>query len=253
MATPTAVEPNAIEADEANLGFVYYRCPFTGEIAAGDWSGMEEAKKIRQGYEPLHDYGYHDYNAYYVEHPFEPLFQQGGAHEMPVSQVIEHGFHIWPPKVPTCGRQVGRKGHLAHIQRCWRNAKPVHFPQLEGLDISREPVACAFADCSREFATEAAKAQHVLVMHQDRKDQESIVNGIVGGLKQVQTTGGEGGLATLAELLKNPDALAVLRAIVAPEQPQASKKKNTAASERMRKWHADRKAAKTAVASPTEE
>jgi hypothetical protein len=251
MATKlSTAEPNAVEADDANAGYVYYRLT-DGWIAGGDWSGLEESKKLRRGYQALHQYGYHDFNSYYVEHPFEPLFQSGGAEEMPVAQIVANGFHLHPPLIPTCGRQTGRKGHLAHTPRCWRGAQPVHFPQLEGLDLPGVQT-CEYCGMDH-FPTPQALKQHIQVMHNDRKDQEAIVAGIVTGLKTVLPAGGQGGLETLAELLRNPDALDVLRAIVQPGQVPAPQKKRaekqSAQSERMRAWHAARKAAKTQPAA----
>ena len=251
--TLSTAEPNTVEADDANAGYVYYRLT-DGWIAAGDWSGLEESKKLRRGYQALHQYGYHDFNAYYVEHPFEPLFQSGDAEAMPVAQVVANGFHLNPPLVPTCGRQTGRKGHLAHRATCWRGAKPVEFPQLEGLDLPGVQT-CEYCGVDH-FPTPQALKQHITVMHNDHKDQESIVAGIVGGLKQVTGQGGGGGLETLAQLLKNPDALEVLRALVGPQPPSQkgmSSEKRSAASTRMKEWHAARKAGKTSAASPAEE
>jgi len=63
-------------------------------------------------------------------------------------------------------------------------------------------------------------------------------------------------LETLAQLLKNPDALEVLRALVGPQptsQKGMSTEKRSAASTRMKEWHAARKAAQTEAASPAEE
>lgn len=258
MATKlSTAETNQVAADEQNTGFVYYRLP-DGWIAAGDWSGLEESKKMRLGCQSLHEYGYHDYNAYYVDHPFEPLFQQGGAHELPPAQVIANGFHLRPPKIPGCGRQTGRKGHLAHTAACWKRAQTVEFPQLEGLDL---PGIQTCDYCQRDdIPTPQALKQHIVVMHSDRKDQEAIVAGIVGGLRQVMPNNA-GGLETMAQLLKNPDALDVLRALVQPSAQSRkpgpkgmSAEKRAELSEKMKARNAARKAAvQPEAAFPAEE
>lgn len=202
--TLSTAEPNDVEVDE---GLIYFRCPNTGEIQAADDGGLELPKKLRMGYQPLDQYGRFGNSAYYVEHPFEPLFQAGGAGEMPVSQVVGNGFHLNPPLVPTCGKHVGMDKHLRHRPECWRNAKPVQFPQLEGQDLPGEQV-CDY--CGRDdLPTPQAKKQHTDVMHSDKKDQEAIVAGIVAGLKGTQS----GGLDALVEVLRNPEALEALKLV----------------------------------------
>jgi len=256
--TLTPAEPNAVEVD---AGLVYFRCPHTGEIQAADDGGLELPKKLRLGYQPLDEYGRFGNSAYYVEHPFEPLFQAGGAKAMPISQILANGFHLNPPLVPTCGKHVGmdRRDHLRHRPECWRRARPVEFPQLEGVDVPGTQV-CEY--CGRnDLPSPQAKKQHIEVMHSDKKDQEAIVAGIVGGLKQINgQSGSGGGLDALAQLLKNPDALDVLRALVSPPAAPAERKPykmspeaRARLSERARQQHAARKAARTAAASPVEE
>ena len=181
--------PNAVIAD---VGLVYCRFP-NGEVVACDASPMELMKKINRGIAVLNDYGQYGSSAYYMDHPFEPLFQAGGAREMSVAQLVDLGYHLRPPLVPTCERHVGDgKDHLAHsgapgagspkAQGCWRGARPVHFPQLDGMAFER-PDECQF--CGRDdFATERALKQHQDVMHDDRRKQERLGEAIVAGLQQ---------------------------------------------------------------------
>src|SRR5215471_10771190 len=96
-------EPGAVIADQ---GLVYCRFP-NGEIQACDAQPLELMKKINRGIMPLNDYGQYCASAYYMDHPFEPLFQAGGAHEMAVWQVVQLGYHLRPPLVPTCEEHVG--------------------------------------------------------------------------------------------------------------------------------------------------
>ena len=138
--------PNAVIADQ---GLVYCRMP-NSEVIACDASDIELMKKIRRGWQVLSDYGQFGSSAYYMDHPYEPLFQSGGAREMSVEQVISLGYHVRPPLVPTCDRHVGdAKDHLTHsgapgagsakAQGCWRGARPAHFPQLEGVAVPPAP------------------------------------------------------------------------------------------------------------------
>src|SRR5215831_13640542 len=131
----TTAEPNAVIADQ---GMVYCRMP-NGEITACDASPMELMKKINRGWQVLNDYGQFGSSAYYMDHPYEPLFQAGGARELSPKQIIELGYDHSPPLVPTCDRHVGdAKDHLVHGGRlgvrppkglwCWRGAHTVRFP-----------------------------------------------------------------------------------------------------------------------------
>src|SRR5262249_58636817 len=130
----STAEPNAVIIDQ---GMVYCRFP-NGEIQAVDASPMELMKKITRGIVPLNDYGQFGSSAYYMDHPFEPLFQSRGAREMSVGQLVSLRYHLRPPMVPTCGRHVGAaKDHLRHSrapaatqpkrQGCVRGARAGRF------------------------------------------------------------------------------------------------------------------------------
>ena len=192
----TATEPNSVIADQ---GMVYCRFP-DGSIEACDSSPMELMKKISRGITPLPDYGQYGSNIYYMANPFEPLFQAGGAHEMSAEQIINLGYHLRPPLVPTCEQHVGQgKDHLAHLGRpgggsakaqgCWRGARPVHFPQLDSVEVPSQPDECEF--CGRDdFPTQRALKQHQDVMHNDRRQQQALGEAIVSGLHQTGVVGG---------------------------------------------------------------
>jgi len=202
MATPlTSEQPNSVIIDQ---GLIYCRFP-SGEIQACDASDMELMKKIRRGITPLQDYGQFGSSAYYMDHPFEPLFQAGGAREMSVNQIVELGYHLRPPLVPTCDQHVGmHKDHLTHVGRpgggsakaqgCWRGARPVYFPQLEGVQVPEAPDECEF--CGRDdFPTERAYRQHQEVMHADRRQQQELGDAIVAGLQRTGVVSGGSGNA----------------------------------------------------------
>jgi hypothetical protein len=187
--TLTTDSPNAVIADQ---GLMYCRMP-SGEVVACDSSDSELMKKIKRGWVALNDYGQFGSSAYYMDHPYEPLFQAGGAREMSVAQVIELGYHLRPPIVPTCERHVGdSKDHLMHsgapgassakAQGCWRGAQPVHFPQLDGVSLPERPDECEY--CGRDdFATVRSIKQHQDVMHNDRRQQQQLGEAIVSGLQ----------------------------------------------------------------------
>src|SRR5215472_18334374 len=202
--TLTTDAPNAVIVDQ---GLLYFRTP-SGEVYAADSADGEVMKKVRRGITPLFEYGQFGSSAYYMDHPFEPLFQAGGASAMARAQIVELGYHLRPPLVPTCGQHVGQsKEHLMHAgspggrnareRGCWNGAQPVRFPQLEGVAIEAVP-ECEY--CGRDdFATSASLRQHQSVMHSDRRQQVELADGIVAGLMRSGTLpGGSGSAAEIA-------------------------------------------------------
>jgi hypothetical protein len=197
--TLTTAEPNTVIADQ---GMIYCKFP-SGEVQACDASPMELMKKLNRGVAPLQDYGQFGSSVYYLDHPFEPLFQAGGAREMALEQVISLGYHLHPPLVPTCDLHVGQsKEHLVHAGRpgpgsakaqgCWRGARPVHFPQLDGVDVPPAPETCEF--CGRDdLPTDRALKQHQEVMHNDRRQQQALGEAIVSGLQRTGVVGSTSG------------------------------------------------------------
>lgn len=214
----TAEAPNTVIADE---GMLYFLRNDRSEIFSADAGGLELVKKIRRGHEPLDQYGQFGSSVYYMDHPFEPLFQAGGAHEMPVAQVIALGYATNPPLVPTCNRHVGDgKDHLVHAGRpqgrnarergCWQGARPVHFPQLDGM-LLEGPFECEH--CERDdLPTRAALSQHQQVMHADQRQRHDLADGIVSGLQRAGLVGG----GQSPELI----AAAVIAALRLLEQPK---------------------------------
>jgi len=192
----TTEAPNSVIADQ---GLIYCRMP-SGEVVACDASDMELMKKIRRGWQVLTDYGQFGSSAYYMDNPYEPLFQAGGARELSVQQVLDLGYHLHPPLVPTCEQHVGAtKEHLTHVGRlgggsakaqgCWRGARPVYFPQLKDVSLPEAPEPCEY--CGRDdLPTERALRQHQDVMHADRKQQQDLGSAIVSGLQQTGMNGG---------------------------------------------------------------
>jgi len=151
----------------ANLGqrirptYGYYRQP-DGWITFSTNTRLEKVAYIEHGWEALEQYGAFDATPYVAAHPFEHLFMFGGAHEMPVDQVIKTGLYMNPPLVPKCGQHL-TQFHRGHSRQCWVGAEPVYFPQLEGMELT--PFPCGF--CERILPTEQAKTQHQSVAHKE--------------------------------------------------------------------------------------
>ena len=176
IADPTQVQTNIITTGGVAItqggggSHMWYRKP-DGTITFGaiGKAGMETFRYMQQGWEPLRKYGQFDWGYYYTDHPYEVLFQRGGAKDMPAKQVLEMGYqyacdcsdagHIVkghrPPLVPVCGKTVGME-HKYHSQNCWIGAEPVKFPQLNGREMGRPPVS-KFCDDEMRFPSERAR------------------------------------------------------------------------------------------------
>jgi len=192
---------DALTTDAANVvvadqGMMYWRAP-DGRIFAATQDERDYARKIRRGYIPLEKYGFYSSSAYYMDHPHEPLFQAGGAVEMKVEDLLALGYAQRPPLVPVCGQHVGTsKDHLQHRSACWSGARPVHFPQLDGMNIP-ELLECEY--CGRDdLATNAALKQHQEVMHTERRQEEGLSQAIIEGLQQGGALSGGGSAEAIA-------------------------------------------------------
>jgi len=99
------------ERVQPNYG--YYRQP-NGWITMSVVTQLEELQYRREGWTPLSQYGRFEMSSVYeANHPFEALFMQGGAVEMCLEQIVELGYHLNPPIMPSCGR-VLHQYHRAH-------------------------------------------------------------------------------------------------------------------------------------------
>lgn len=157
----------------------YYRQP-NGWITVSPATDMDELKYRRQGWEPMPQYGRFDMSSKYAaDNPLEWLFQQGGAAELIEAQIVESGLYMNPPRVPTCGQPLTQY-HKLHNPGCWRNAKPVEFPQLHR---ALQPFPCRF--CGVEKPTAKARDQHEAVMHKEERGNiklgETIAQGMQAG------------------------------------------------------------------------
>lgn len=144
--------------------FGYYR-QRNGWITTSPITRLERVKYAERGWKHLAEYGAFDMSPYVANHPFEMLFMFGGAKEMPVDQIIQNGFHLNPPQVPTCKRHMTQY-HRRHVPACWQDAAPVVFPQM--ADVSQEslrPYPCEF--CNRILPTPQGRDQHQQVAHKD--------------------------------------------------------------------------------------
>lgn len=152
---------------------MYYRQP-NGWITVGAATFIERARFMGEGWQPLDAYGRFDMaNVWSANNPHVTLFQFGGAKEMPLDQIIAHGYYHKAPLVPTCGMALTERHK--HDGFCYQDARPARFPQLEDVAIEG-PFACHF--CNRnDLATPEALHQHEMVAH--KKEKESILTGSV--------------------------------------------------------------------------
>ena len=193
--------PNVVIADK---GLMYWRAR-DGRVFAADATDSEYAKRTKRGFEPLDRYGQFSSGAYYMDHPYEPLFQAGGAREMSAGELLALGYAQKPPLVPTCGQHVGQgKEHLNHTANCWVGARPAHFPQLEGMDI---PPLRSCEHCDRDDLTEAAWVQHQAVMQTEDRREEALSRAILKGLQSAGGTGGSSAAEIAATVVATLQAL----------------------------------------------
>ncbi|MDP2662629.1 MAG: hypothetical protein Q8R28_18075 [Dehalococcoidia bacterium] len=140
----------------------YYR-QANGWVKPATNTRLERLKYIEHGWEYLGQYGAFDMSPYMASHPLDALFMFGGAKELPVDQIIEMGFHLNPPQVPTCRMHI-TQFHRRHSADCFRGAAPVVFPQL--ADVAPERLrghSCEF--CPRVMPTAQGLFQHQQVAH----------------------------------------------------------------------------------------
>ena len=175
-------------AGGAKPTYSYYR-QANGWITASPATEMEELKYRREGWTPLPQYGRFQFNSKYIaDHPLEMLLMMGGAHELPYEQVIEMGFHLNPPRVPSC-RKLPTQFHPAHNAACWVSAQTAQFPQLTGTE---EGFSCRF--CPAVKPTQKARDQHEGVAHKDEASSirtgEVMADSMVKGFQGLPGLGG---------------------------------------------------------------
>lgn len=161
-------QPEIAEDVAATMGqriqptFGYYRQP-NGWLTAQTVTRLEKVRREERGSKHLQEYGAFDMTPYVANHNFEGLFMFGGAKEMAIDQIIQLGFHLNPPMVPTCRRHITQH-HRSHMKACWQGARPVEFPQLKGVPEERlQPYRCEF--CPKVLPTPEARQQHQQVAH----------------------------------------------------------------------------------------
>ena len=173
----------------------YYRQP-DGWIGVAITTQIERLQYMEEGWIPMPEYGLVEMTTKWAtDHPLETLFINGGAKELPLEQVVEMGLHIYPPKMPNCGRRLNQY-HKLHGVRCWVGARPVQFPQLEGLDI--QPFKCRH--CKEIRATEEGLQNHETVAHKTEKGDvkmgEALAAALTQGLRPImQPTSSDNGIA----------------------------------------------------------
>lgn len=215
--------------------FGYYRQP-NGWITVSPNTRLERSKYIEEGWQYLEQYGSFDMTAYGVNHPLEGLFMFGGAKELPIDQVLATGLYIDPPLVPRC-RQHLTQYHRAHKQDCWRDAKPVDFPQMSDVAANLiGPFVCEF--CNRKMPTQQALTQHQGVAHRVP------LNNIQLGRTMGDSLASALGKPKVAED-NEPGKEALLQRIAELEAEQAKTEKNRATMAKARAGRKPKPAVKT--------
>ena len=167
----------------------YYRQP-NGWVTVSPAADLDELKYQRRGWTRLRQYGLIEMTTpYAANNPLEALFMLGGAHELPVAQVIEMGLHLNPPMVPVCGQMLGQY-HKAHRSACFSGSSPVVFPQMAG--VQADPWPCRF--CDRVSPTEQGRTNHETVAHKDERVElrsgEALASSMIKGLAGLVVGGG---------------------------------------------------------------
>src|SRR3990167_2148230 len=188
-ATEDAAQQGVIARTRPTYG--YYRQP-NGWLTVSPITELEQLHYVSEGWTRLGSYGLVEMTSVYMaNHPFEPLFQRGGAKEMCREQIIESGFHLKPPMVPVCGKVIDQY-HRSHGSDCWAGAQPVVFPQLQGETFSG--LDCRLCD-RKGFPTERARDQHESVMHKEEKGDirtgKVLAESLVDGLGRAGVIGSE--------------------------------------------------------------
>ena len=209
------------EAASAALGqriqptYGYYR-KRDGTIGLATITRLERLAYIERGWTHLSQYGAFDMAPYVASHPFEALFMFGGAKEMPVEQVIQMGFHLNPPLVPTCKQHITQY-HRRHTPECWRGAPLAEFPQLAGLSATKlQPYPCEF--CTRVLPTPEGRRQHQQVAHKDELGHLQAGRSLAGALNERPAA-----VPLTQPVLAVPDVTALLERIAKLEAETAAK------------------------------
>ena len=113
--------------------FGYYRKP-DGTICVDSYQRGEMMTHVEQGWLPLRKYNYFTWSHMTIHKPFDHLFRQGGAKELPIEQLIQErwAYPVWPKG----------GGHLDYYHV---DGKPVEFPQLAGVTLP-ELKSCPYCE-----------------------------------------------------------------------------------------------------------
>lgn len=220
-----AAEPEFGGDDQQSYKYMYWRRP-DGWITTGPAWATEYVKKIRRGFEPLEHLGdfYLDKVAgvqSWSSHrePYRQLFARGGSDLVRIDQIAELGWDIKPPY------------------------KGVVFPQLEGIEIHREPCH----HCKRLFldaspwggmsATERLE-RHEFHSHREKVAAEATARAIREGVGGGSNAGSPELLAIVQQLMQANADLAKKVEAMTQERPSAPRTTTT-----KRKTAAPKKAA----------
>lgn len=164
--------PAQYQAQTANGRFRYYKkAPHStqaGFVRWGSANASDTQSFIRRGMQPLAAYGeFSDINKDEPptpggpsgrwdirRDPYRRLLRLGGAHEFPVPQILEQGWHRTPPPGFTLA----------------------DFPQLQGVDLAQYEHKCPY--CPRILLSEEGLHAHEAARHKDTSQTNALSRGI---------------------------------------------------------------------------
>lgn len=187
-----------LATDKLTFNKAYWRRP-DGTIRLGEYWPVELMRNLSLGRQPLLQYG--EFNERDLRgDPWRVLFLRGGAKELPLSQVLELGWHRNPPRYDEAGN-LNRRG------------KPVVFPQLDS-DEARALIAqeekCQY--CHKTYLNRESLTNHQRVAHRDVSQQASLARAlgdVLGNQKPAESapTTNDAMIALLTKLVDRVEAL----------------------------------------------
>lgn len=154
--------------DALRFAYCYWRKP-NGWICAAPYFGDDLRAQIERGMVPLTQYGKFprktaSWDTFLDE--FRQIFRAGGAHEFPLDQILQNGWHRKPP------------------------FPGVTFPQLQGVEI----VEYECAICKKKYLSEHNLASHQSIAHKETSHENALGRAIGKAIEEAQA-GNNNGMA----------------------------------------------------------
>lgn len=172
------VRPDAGGEDTSkSYPYMYWRRA-DGWIVIGPAWATEFVRQSKKGMQPLTAYGeFHKQNKdgwNSVQEPWRRILQLGGAHEFPLEQVREHGWHRKPPYLG------------------------VAFPQLDDArDMGALPDDVQCPTCRKPYLSTEDLQRHELIAHKEQSSNTQLAR----ALAEAQQQGLTGPLAEVLTML----------------------------------------------------